>query len=711
MAMLFSSICSFAQDPDEGELIEIPFAQEEATVGNYYNNPANVVAKEGYSTITANGGISVFFKVKNVDVTNCDYVVFKFASETPAGLSYSFFGGTDAESFPQGVTEFKYVFSEHSNTSYSSTNVLEQVTLLKIFGDGGESVDLIGVYKHKLPSSDEPEPEPQPTYSYSTPALEGYEIVPISSASVEGFSMCPKVESENYITYTGNAGLQFAFKTLNIPVTGCDKVLVKFAETVNGNWQIAYKGTQDMESINGKDEFEIELAAGAETLPEVTILTPWGYEGSMNIKVTGIYKHISTETPEQIAAKKLAAAKETKYAAINSYVAGNALFMTTKAQKDAALAAVASAATVEAVEAVALPSVKAPEAGKAYAIKNATADGYLTIGKSGVSANITENAPVYFVAVAGGYVLYDGTNYLNQIGNGWTLEGTTDKAGAYVVNFAVQDGKYTINGSRGAIGLDDTASGSNVYADKNAGKNGLWTIEEYVAPKIEEITAVHGEVVSYSPGYTEKKDVTYVRTFASTNQWQSLCVQFTIDASKMAEQGVILAEITSIEKSGDEVVVNIKKVTEGIIPAKTPLLIAVTSSYTGSVKTGVSIIQSRTTSITEYSAATITGVLVPNKKTGIDGSYVMSGGLLRKVENAEAALPRNHWYLTLKDASAGAKVRIAGVEDDVASMDKTFDFVIKTPPAAVTVNGTTVDPSTLKSGDIYIQNGKKYIVK
>lgn len=181
-------------------------------------------------------------------------------------------------------------------------------------------------------------------------------------------------------------------------------------------------------------------------------------------------------SPEQIAAAELAAAQEKKLAEIDQLPVGDGLFQISSDKVEAAKASVNNATSKEEVEAITV-SVKTPDEKTAYALKNNTADGYLTIGSS---ITVSKNAPVYFVAVEGGYVLSNGSEYIYKTtDNGWTLSSTTDKNAAYVLSVNLVNGGYTLQGVRGIIGSDATASGSVFYADKTADKNGVWTIEEY----------------------------------------------------------------------------------------------------------------------------------------------------------------------------------------------------------------------------------------
>lgn len=177
---------------------------------------------------------------------------------------------------------------------------------------------------------------------------------------------------------------------------------------------------------------------------------------------------------------------ETKEAAIAAIEAlapiGDGLFTYTQTDIDAAKNAVLAAKTIDELNAVEMPAPKAPDAAKAYAISNATAEGNLSIATEKVT--VAKDAAIYFTAVEGGFVLSneDGEYVFKTTGNTWTLSTTANIEEAYVVTVVPVEGGFTIKGANGLFGLDNTAEGSTVYANKSQNNNGLWTIAEWVAP-------------------------------------------------------------------------------------------------------------------------------------------------------------------------------------------------------------------------------------
>jgi hypothetical protein len=116
-------------DPD---LVEIPQDQGK-TLDTFAR--AELVEGESYNTYTANEDLTVAFKMYDIDVKNCDYVVVKFAEPVPAGWNIAFWaqGGTDNVAIPEGATEYKYIFAEDEKCAIKD-DVLPQICVLTLWG-------------------------------------------------------------------------------------------------------------------------------------------------------------------------------------------------------------------------------------------------------------------------------------------------------------------------------------------------------------------------------------------------------------------------------------------------------------------------------------------------------------------------------------------------------------------------------------------------
>ena len=132
-------------DPD---LVEIPQDQ-----GTSLDDFARTALEEGedFNTYTASADLQVAFKMYDIDVTNCDYVVVKFAEPVPAGWCIAFWaqGGTDNVEIPAGSTEYKYVFADDPKCAIEN-DILPQICVLTLWGAEKPLVmKVTGVYKHQ----------------------------------------------------------------------------------------------------------------------------------------------------------------------------------------------------------------------------------------------------------------------------------------------------------------------------------------------------------------------------------------------------------------------------------------------------------------------------------------------------------------------------------------------------------------------------------
>ncbi len=692
------------EDADDDDLVEIPLDQYGAEVGGFVN-PANARAMNGFTRYTTNGDISVVFKMLKEDVSGCDYILIKFANPTPSGLKVAFWDNNNATTdLPSGVTEYKYEWSKDPNSRVEN-DVIPEITMLSMWADN-ISVDLIGVYKHKAPTSsstgtDSPNgtDEPAPV-QYTAPTIEDCEVISMSETPVNGFTMCTKVNSSNYVTFTATDGLQFAFKNEHVDVTGCDKVIVKFAETVQGNWHIAYKGNQDMTSVAGMDEFVIDIPAGTTEIPEVTLMTGWGAGGT--VKVSGVYKHKSNKTEEEIAAQALANAKSAKLTSLNALPVGNGVFQYPEENVNAAIQAVEAAGTVEAVDAVEIPAVTVPNEKQAYQLTTAGGN-YLTITSDGVKVSAVQSKIYFRQNYNGKYIISNGRNEVTDESNdGWSLITSTNTYTAYEI--IPVTGGITIKTANGFFGFDADADEASIYRNKTAT---VFGVLEYVEPVIGELTVTDG--VATAESKTEK-DITYVREFKVANKWQSLYLPFSVNL-KDNTADVVLAKVDDVVEVNGELVINIVKVsTTETVNAKTPLFIAAKTVGVKNIKTGVSTVASPSDGNNKYSVAEFEGIL-SEASAGKAGKYVMSGGELCLVPQSmnNLTLGVNRWAMFVSNEN-GAKIRINtdGFSADEATAIANAVVESVDNGEIFSINGAKA--KNAKSG-LYIKGGKKVYVK
>lgn len=110
---------------------------------------AELVEGEEYNTYTVNGDLQIAFKMMNVDVKDCDYVVIKFAEPVAAGWKLAFWSNQDLVDVPEGATEFKYVFADDPKCGVVD-GVLPQICMMTFFGGFTAPLEakVVGIYKH-----------------------------------------------------------------------------------------------------------------------------------------------------------------------------------------------------------------------------------------------------------------------------------------------------------------------------------------------------------------------------------------------------------------------------------------------------------------------------------------------------------------------------------------------------------------------------------
>ncbi|UKK54062.1 hypothetical protein [Prevotella sp. E2-28] len=142
---LAQAISVFNKANLDADLIEI--AQNQGMDIQDGATRATLVEGEGYNTYTTDDQVCVIFKMYDVNVKDCDYVLVKFAEPVPAGIKIAFWAqsGTANVDVPVGATEYKYVFAEDNQCAIAN-DILPQITLLTLWNV--QTVKVEGVYKH-----------------------------------------------------------------------------------------------------------------------------------------------------------------------------------------------------------------------------------------------------------------------------------------------------------------------------------------------------------------------------------------------------------------------------------------------------------------------------------------------------------------------------------------------------------------------------------
>lgn len=132
------------------------------------------------------------------------------------------------------------------------------------------------------------------------------EIPQDQGKTLDDFTRTAFVAGEDYNTYTATGDLQIAFKMVNIDVTNCDYILIKYAEPVAAGWHLAFWSGQDLTDLPaGSTEYKFELTTDmivSGIIPQITMMTFFGgYVSPLVAKVTGVYKHCTLNVPTGIA--------------------------------------------------------------------------------------------------------------------------------------------------------------------------------------------------------------------------------------------------------------------------------------------------------------------------------------------------------------------------------------------------------------------------
>lgn len=110
------------------------------------------VEGDDYNTYTCTEGIQVAFKMFDIDVKDCDYVIVKFAEPVAAGWELAFWAHNDQSTVavPAGATEYKYVFADDTKCAIQN-GILPQICMLRLWsGTPPLEAKVTGVYKHYL---------------------------------------------------------------------------------------------------------------------------------------------------------------------------------------------------------------------------------------------------------------------------------------------------------------------------------------------------------------------------------------------------------------------------------------------------------------------------------------------------------------------------------------------------------------------------------
>ena len=131
-------------EEEDGMLIEIPQDQ-----GRQYDDFTRTRMEKGpdYTTYTATGDLQIAFKMMDIDVRDCDYVLIKFAEPVEGGWNAAFWSGTETMAVPAASTEFRFELEP----AMLQTGRLPQICMMTLWGAPNPLVAKVtGVYKHSI---------------------------------------------------------------------------------------------------------------------------------------------------------------------------------------------------------------------------------------------------------------------------------------------------------------------------------------------------------------------------------------------------------------------------------------------------------------------------------------------------------------------------------------------------------------------------------
>ncbi|MDY2778750.1 MAG: hypothetical protein SOU82_02720 [Alloprevotella sp.] len=328
-----------------------------------------------------------------------------------------------------------------------------------------------------------------------------------------------------------------------------------------------------------------------------------------------------------------------------------------------------------------------------------------------------------FVAPATGTLTVKTVGDEDTYGTLWNIDGTTrliknddgGEGGNFKYSYPVTAGTSYLIGVREYYG--------NEIGDYTIFLSGEWPVT-VDAMTLTDATEYEQPSVGGKPVVT---NFTYKRNFTHT-KWQPLYVPFAIKSSEVLPQGIELACINNFHEYEDaegqnKVVLEIKKVTSGILHPNTPFLIrAIESGEKNITMTNVTLEEAQFAWI---SCASVTrnyyfnGTYRAISAGDLDASYdyTMTEGVLY---HPEGTLSPQRWYLSTEDREAiidaesseaprSIEVRVIGEGEVTAIEDVTFITTPATDKAEglYDLQGRRLDAEPARG--VYVKNGQKTI--
>lgn len=253
------------------------------------------------------------------------------------------------------------------------------------------------------------------------------------------------------------------------------------------------------------------------------------------------------------------------------------------------------------------------------------------------------------------------------------------------------------------------------------------TIEGTWPHEMEELTITDKEAVEFTTEYAVTT-LTYKRTFNNTN-WQPLYVPFAMASADWKDKGLEVACINNFHEyntsEGKKVVLEVNKVTAGVLHPNTPYLIRATEVGEKTITLNdVTLLTAEDT----YTCSSMTrnynfkGIYSEKSSFDAENDYIVSGGSLMHISD-DAVLSPQRWYVnvdvdnryTMIDAEeAAAQARSISIvvvgESSVTGIEEVgvkVDDVSSDALGIYDLQGRRLG-SEPKQG-VFIMNGKKFV--
>ena len=219
----------------------------------------------------------------------------------------------------------------------------------------------------------------------------------------------------------------------------------------------------------------------------------------------------------------------------------------------------------------------------------------------------------------------------------------------------------------------------------------------------------------------ENVSVTYSRNFANAGKWQAWYLPFDVPVEDMAQAGLDVAEIYGILLDKDNnAVIAFLKMDAGTVKANTPYVVRPKEYGNVTVTTTSTLYQTNATQFAISSAKdtyTIGGIY---ERTTTPGNWyaVNTDGQFQKMGTGVNLSPMRIWmtidprddnpYTQPSEANAKMNIMVIG-DDETTGIESLTPTLSEGTGVTYDLQGQRVN--SIKKGQLYIMNGKKYVAK